>query len=327
MILDELSKKYFKLTIKNKKKETPSNISADCILCGDKRGRLNLGAVKDPIGVCRCFNAGCPLNDNALPLPAYLKLVDSNLYMQYRKEKFNRDIGREEDLNHLLESSEPKVEKKKEPEENIDFKKVFPTLTKLTNSNEAIAYVRKRGISEDIYENWYFSRQKFIEVFNKKYYVYNFIFIPIYQNNKLAGFYTRSIYEKRFSTILFPNKEKYWSSDKILNNNRYYIFEGIFDALSSGLDHTIAMLSADLSDEILEQIEDPIFILDNDKTGRMKSIKYLNQGYKVFIWPNGIYEKDINELLNRMSIKEIKQMILNNIDSGFNAVMKVKMKR
>ena len=143
----------------------------------------------------------------------------------------------------------------------------------------------------------------------------------------MAGFYTRSIEEKRFSTILFPNKEKYWCSDREICEDRYFIFEGIFDALSSGLDKVIAMLSADLSSEVLCNLNDPVFVLDNDETGRMKALKYVQEGYKVFIWPDDIYEKDMNEVLKSKDREEIRQMILDNIYSGFEAQIKLKMKR
>lgn len=87
------------------------------------------------------------------------------------------------------------------------------------------------------------------------------------------------------------------------------------------------MLSADLSTEVLERINNPIFILDNDETGRKKSLDYIKRGYRVFIWPDNIFEKDMNELLKRISKNEIKELILNNIFSGLEAELKIKMKR
>lgn len=336
MVLDELSKRYFKLATKNKKSESPSRITCNCVVCEDKKNRLSLSAVNDEVGVCRCFNAGCTLNDNALPLPAFLKLVDNTLYERYRREKFNRTLGKDaslngllkeekSDLNNLLEDK-PK-EKKEEKKLDIDIPSIFQGLINLTDSQKAIEYVKGRGISEDIYKNWYFSKEKFINILDKNYFVLNSIFIPIIQNNKLSGFYTRGIEEKRFSTILFPNKEKYWSNDFKLEGSQYYIFEGIFDALSSGLEHVIAMLSADLSDDVISDLVDPVFVLDNDETGKLKSLKYVQEGFKVFIWPKDIYEKDMNELLKRMSREDIKDMIESNIFKGFDAQIKLKMKR
>lgn len=332
MVLDELSKKYFKLAVKNKKSESPNRIVCNCVMCGDKKNRLSLSAVDDDVGVCRCFNAGCTLNDQALPLPMFLKLIDNSLYERYRREKFNKILGKEKDLNSLLgnktKEKNKKIIKKSFPISSEKIMEIFSGLERLESIESAVKYVENRGISKEIYENWYFSPNKFIKIFDKSYYVEDFIFIPIIQNNKLSGFYTRSIREKRFSTILFPNKEKFWSSDFILNKeNQYYIFEGIFDALSTGLEHIIAMLSADLSNEILEEVKNPIFVLDNDETGVLKSLRYVESGYSVFVWPNDIYEKDMNELLRRKSRKDIKSMIEDNIFSGMDAQIRLKIKK
>lgn len=189
---------------------------------------------------------------------------------------------------------------------------------------EAVAYIENRGLT--VGDNWLFSKEKFIKIFDKPYYVLNFIFIPLFQNGKLRGFYTRSIEEKRFSTIVFPKGEKYWASETIDETKPCYIFEGIFDAMSSGLDNVCAMLSADLPEEFLDDLVDPIFCFDNDATGIKKALKYNKLGYKTFIWGN-IKEKDMNERLQSTSIEANRHMIENNIFKGMGALMKLKMFR
>jgi len=332
VVLDELSKKYFKLATKNKKSESPSRITCNCIMCGDKKNRLSLSAVNDEVGVCRCFNAGCVLNDHALPFPAFLKLANVTLYERYRREKFNKNLNSNDNLNSLLGDKKDEKTKKAEPikEENINLPDAFGKLVLLKEVPKAREYVENRCVSEEIYKNWYFSKEAFISVLDKKYFVLNYLFIPIIQNNKLSGFYTRSIEEKRFSTILFPNREKFWSSDSILTKEHtYYIFEGIFDALSSGFEHVIAMLSADLSEEVLEKIEKPIFVFDNDETGRNKSIKEVENNNRVFIWPKEWDDfKDMNEALcSGISREDIQKTINSNISEGMIAIVKLKSKK
>jgi hypothetical protein len=360
MILNQLTVKYAKLALQGSsiKKDSPEQITANCPMCGDKRHRFSVSAVKDDVGVVGCFNAGCIL-ENGMPFPAFLKIHDESLYNQYRREKFDSNLGvlkpdeKPADLNHLLkiakktqdkqQSQKTKNQEIKKPKRgilgNINLPKVFENLEKLPDIPEAVQYLEKRKIPEEIYKHYFFSKDKFINVLDKTYFVENYIFIPIIQENKLKGFYTRSISEKRFSTILFPNADKYWCSDfKIQQGVRYYIFEGIFDAISSGLDRTIAMLSADLSDEVLEELENPlpVFVFDNDKTGVKKAIEILEKGYEVFVWPNEWSEfKDINEVLQKYietfkniedTQKYIKQVIENNIKSGINAEIMLKMK-
>jgi hypothetical protein len=341
MNLSPLTIKYAKLALKGSsiKKDSSTQITANCPMCGDKKHRFSISAVKDEIGVVGCFNAGCSL-ENGLPFQAFLKMHNESLYNQYRKEKFNQDLGivkTEENLNDLLSiAKDAKGSKstKKEPEKepilgNIKLPEIFGCLRKIEDIPEAVKYIEKRCIAKDVYCNWYFSTEKFIKVLDKNYFVLNYIFIPIIQRNKLKGFYTRSIEEKRFCTILFPSADKYWSSIPDVKGKDFYIFVGIFDALSSGLQNTIAMLSADLSDDVLEDLDNPVFVFDNDKTGRKKSLSCVEKGYNVFIWPDEWESfKDMNEILcSGVSKEEIKDTILNNTESGLEATIKLNLKR
>lgn len=189
------------------------------------------------------------------------------------------------------------------------------------NVPEAVEYIEKRGLS--VGDNWLFSRDKFINIFDKAYYVKNFIFIPIFQYKKLKGFYTRSIEEKRFSTIIFPKGEKYWASETLDPTQTVYVFEGIFDAMSSGYENVIAMLSADLPESLLSELKDPVFCFDNDETGVRKAIKYNKMGYKTFVWREDIKEKDMNERLLSTSLEENKKLIAENIYSGLEAYIRL----
>jgi hypothetical protein len=344
MTLNQLTIKYTKLALQGSsiKKDTPEQITANCPMCGDRKHRFSVSAVKDDIGVAGCFNAGCSL-ENGLPFPAFLKMHDENLYQQYRKEKFNADLGiiskngsTGGNLNYLLDIAKNKESKEpnepKEPKEpilgNIKLPEIFGCLKKLPDVPEAVKYIENRCIEKDIYQNWYFSEEKFIKVLDKTYFVQNYVFIPIIQRNKLKGFYTRSIEEKRFSTILFPSADKYWSSEPDVQGKDFYIFEGIFDALSSGLPKTIAMLSADLSQDLLDDLDDPVFIFDNDKTGKKKALEIVEKGYRVFIWPEEWESyKDMNEILTSGTLKElIAKNIKDNIHRGFQAKIKISLR-
>lgn len=179
---------------------------------------------------------------------------------------------------------------------------------------ECVRYIKDRGL--DVDDEWLFSRERFVNIFDKSYFVENFLLIPLYQRNHLRGFYTRSIVEKRFSTIIFPKGEKYWVSREYDPDTPVYIFEGIMDALSSGFDNTSAMLSADLPVEVLEEIKVPIFCFDNDETGTKKALKYNKMGFSTFVWPNRP-EKDLNQILQEGGSRDQnKNMITENIFSG-----------
>ena len=335
MTLNQLTIKYTKLVLNGSsiKKDTTEQITANCPICGDRKHRFSVSAVKDDIGVAGCFNAGCSL-ENGLPFPAFLKMINESMYQQYRKEKFNSDLGittkdKPGNLNHLLNIAKKEPKKEEPILGNIKLPEIFGCLKKITDVPEAVKYIENRSITEELYQHWYFSEEKFIKVLDKTYFVENYIFIPIIQRNKLKGFYTRSIKEKRFSTILFPSADKYWSSEPDVEGEDFYIFEGIFDALSSGLEKVISMLGADLTDEILEDLNDPVFVFDNDKTGRKKSLSCVEKGYKVFVWPNEWESfKDMNEIkCLGVSEEEIKNTILNNIQGGFEAKIKLNLRK
>ena len=63
----------------------------------------------------------------------------------------------------------------------------------------------------------------------------DYLVIPLYCNNKMYGFYSRSMNEHKFYTYI-PDKNtgfKVWNLYNIDTTKPVYVFEGIFDALSA----------------------------------------------------------------------------------------------
>ena len=333
MNLSLLSKKYFKLAVKNIKRETPNKITCNCPLCGDKRGRLSITAVKDENGVVGCFNAGCIFAETPMPFVKALDYLAPDLTHLYKQEKFKNNIDflkndlnknsiNENSLNDLLERVKSKEKVIKETKIFSVPEKFLKIFKELKSSKKGVEYLNKRKI--EIQDDWLFSEKNFVEFEDKKYYVKNAIVIPLWQAGKIKGFYTRSIEEKRFSTIILKGGEKLWISKNFNNNKTVYIFESIFDALSSGLDNVIAMLGADIDNVFLEKL-DVVFVFDNDETGYKKTFKFL-KNHKCFVWPANIYDKDINKLLETKTKEEIKDIILNNIFKGLEGIIRLNLR-
>jgi len=328
--MNETDVKFFLLAVGTPKNRQSNDISVNCPLCGDNKARLHMYKKPDmDQALCRCFNAGCDAETHR-GLNNFLKDFFPHLLNSYQKEKFKKDIGnlQQPNLNNILASIKP-VEKPVEKPTRKKF--VLPPLFKdelisIEFSDASKKYLNNRKIFD--HENIYFCRSRFINIFDKSYFVDNFIFLPLIYDNALQGFYTRSIEEKRFSTIIFPNRKKIWTSKEFDPSGTVYAFEGIFDAISSGLKNTVAMLSADLDLEVKEDIAmnggKVVYCLDRDKTGIEKSIKYVKAGNSVFVWPNELKQfKDMNESIcaNNDLIERLPHLIEKNIYSGTQAIV------
>jgi DNA primase len=109
-----------------------------------------------------------------------------------------------------------------------------------------------------------------------------------------------------------------------------YIFESIYDRLSSGLKNSVAVLGSNLHEDRIKELKTPVFCLDNtlvDEKAKEETIKYLKQGYKALIWPNGSEKfKDTNDLRKiGVPYEKISKMILNNIHQGIAGTIRAKM--
>jgi len=335
-----------------------SDVSVSCPICQEgkswgKKHRLHLytkPSYETP--AVHCWNCGYSSN-----LYGYLKEYHTEIFERYiktkKKESFVRlkDIQKdrcneckdsEEDKNNTFlknnefslykEKNTKKILKEIEEINNIDINLIEPLkcFIPLSKSKEALEYLNKRKITPK--DNWLFSPYNNKVTFEDKSLVLsNYIIIPLEKDNKWYGFQALGYKQKRF--FIFLNKGnvsyKIWNWFNVDKDKPVYIFESIYDALSSGLDNIIAQLGATISQERLNELKEPIFCLDNhnvDERAKEESINYLKKGYKVFIWDKKIPLKDFNDLLKAGFSKEsIKNLILSNINSGMNAMLKIKL--
>lgn len=110
-----------------------------------------------------------------------------------------------------------------------------------------------------------------------------------------------------------------WRADP---KKRVYVVEGPIDSLF--VPNTLAMVGAGVVDEIPARFQnsDVVFALDNEP--RNPQIvnyveKLISMGRQVCIWPSDLIDKDINDMIYRMSSNEIKKMIDENTFSGLEA--------
>lgn len=338
-MLSALDVRYFKLAVgqENIGKETTVDIVARCPVCGDsqknKRSkRLHL-YTKNNVTKINCFNGSCEVNNKTTF--GFLKSFFPNLLENYKRENFVQNLqhltNQNEDVfaniaEEVYDSHNNKqLINKTKP---VQIHNLFQYFENILEHEEALAYLHKRGLDyfNSSYE-WYFGKQN-LEISDKLYKLNDAIIIPLYYEEEMYGFYSRNIYSKDFYTYM-PEANvgfKVWNWFQVNKEQEVYIFEGIFDAISSGLPNCIALMGAKIPDERLKELKKPVFVLDNDKTGILNSIEYSKKGYSVYIQPNDLKEKDMNELsLNHLDLN-ISEMILSNIYNGISAEIRLKAK-
>ena len=114
-----------------------------------------------------------------------------------------------------------------------------------------------------------------------------------------------------------------WNYYNIDKSKPVYVFEGIFDAMSAfqkGFTNVVACLGATPPLERLEGL-DCIMCFDNDRTGKVNSIKFARKGFKVLCYPDDLKFKDFNEMLQNNF--DIENLLKNNIKQSINAVVSI----
>ncbi len=337
MSLSHLDIKYFKMCIgqENIGKENSVDIVARCPICGDSQKKKNSKRlhlyIKNNETRINCFNGDCEVNNKTTY--GFLKSFFPNLLDNYKRENFIQN------LSHLSGN---------QPEdvfagiaENIakdipEIKEVKPVLThnlfeyfeNILEHDDALAYLSRRGFDyfNSKYE-WYFGKQD-LQIGDKLYKLTNALIIPLYYQDEMYGFYSRNIHSKEFFTYM-PDQNvgyKIWNWFQIDKEKECYIFEGIFDALSSSFENIIGLMGAKIPQERLNELKKPIFVLDNDKTGILNSIEYAKKGYAVYIQPDIYKEKDFNELMLNHTELDMQKLIQNNLYSGISAEIRLKSK-
>lgn len=317
MALNEINVKFWELIHGNNKGYHKSDdYSAKCDICGDsqfskskKRLHLYTKSTYDEDSIA-CFNCGFKGN-----MFSYIRKFHPEFYDAYKAERgfsslksLQNDIQvikRVEKLNTLYTFDPPK-----------QFQ---------LNNPKALDYLSKRKVN--LSEVYYCD--DIVTLGDKQVSLKDYIIIPLKENNKWYGFYSRCLSSKVFYTYIPEQNTGYklWNWFNISKKSTVYIFEAIFNALSTNLSNSIACMGSDIPDDKLKELNDAVFVFDNDSTGNSKALKYAKLGHKVFLYPKDIQEKDINDLLKGGWTKDdLTEMIKSNTYQGFEAVIKLTIK-
>jgi len=286
-----------------------------CPVCGDSKKNKNktrgyLYKVKNNINF-KCHNCGANSS-----LSNFLKMIDVETHKSYVLEKFK-------------EGKTGKSTPIKQPEFN--FKKpVFNTKIDLPSAfdvERTRLYLNNRAI----FDGKFYYAEKFKEwvnsvkpnSFEDTRYDEPRIVIPLYQDKKLIGIQGRALDSSpvKYLTIMIDEEApKIYGLDSIDKNLPIYVVEGPFD--STFIDNCVALCGSDGDVGCLEG-SSLIFVYDNEP--RNKEIvnrigRTIERGDRLVIWPNGIRQKDINDMV--LAGLNVKDVIKSNTYQGLEAKLK-----
>ena len=283
-----------------------------CPICGDSKKYKNKArgyfyGIKENVNF-RCHNCGA-----SMTFSNFLKEIDNVLHKQYVMEKFKNGFAGIKGGCAIEKPVELKFETPK-------FKTSI-NLPLASTVDESRIYLEKRKLDPT---KFYYA-EKFVEYVNSHKQNLNMkehsrIIIPLYYQKNLVGVQGRTLnsnYVKYITTIFYDEAPKIYGLDNIKKDSPVFITEGPFD--STFLLNSIAMCGADC-DVRKWGVSTPVWVFDNEPrskeiTTRISSA--ITRGDSVVIWPTGVEEKDINDMI--LSGHDVQSIVESNTYSGLEA--------
>ena len=296
------------------KQVKPNLYNFRCPICGDSKKNKSktrgyLYNIKADINF-RCHNCGA-----SMTFSNFLKELDSVIHKQYVFERFKTNsTGRGTVVEEPTFKFQPPKFKKKIK---------LPLCSEVQRGRE---YLESRRLDP---EKFYWA-EDFTEFVNsiKPTFGSNVpkeprIIIPLYYNKDLIGVQGRSVNPspvKYITTIFYDDSPKIYGLDSIRREAPVFVTEGPFD--STFLLNSIAMCGAD-GDVRKWGVSTPVWVYDNEPRSKeivQRISTTIDRGDKVVIWPNNIYEKDINDMV--LSGHNVQSIVESNIYDGLEANLK-----
>ena len=155
------------------------------------------------------------------------------------------------------------------------------------------------------------------------------LFIPVYdEENQLVAFQGRSLNNSKIKYItqnVLPKTAWFGMNDVVSND--VFVFEGPIDAMF--IPNSVATLAMSNWKKIPDILNSKrlIYVIDNEPRNK-EVINIMLQIAKengiICVWPDNIKYKDINEMiLNGYTPQQLKNIIMNNIFQGVEAIFKI----
>ena len=296
-----------------------------CPVCGDShrdkhKARGYLFSTKDKGFLYHCHNCHITLG-----LDKLIELIDSLLFVDYRKEKFTESFTPRErtDAEVFADKMKKPVFMKKGGLESL--KKI----SALEYNHPAKLYVEKRGIPSSYHYKLFYAPKfkKFVNsiIPNKFENLENDsprLIIPFLNKDKqMFGFQGRAFDSKslRYITIMLDeNQSKVFNLDSVNLDEQHFVLEGPIDAMF--VKNSIAMAGQSIDWSLCN--ENSVFIFDNEPRNDVtcKKVKQaIDKGFGVVILPDYIKQKDINDIVMSYKGIDIDALLRDNVYSGLKA--------
>ena len=324
--MDYIDVKYINLVssrLPKFKKVKPHLYNFRCPLCGDSQKNKNkargyLYRIKNNTNF-KCHNCGINISFNN-----FLKDVDASLHKEYIFEKFKEGntvakapAKAPEDVFKDLVTSKP-----------VFKKKVVIDLPDAFKLNKSAMYLHSRAIFDG---DFYYAKnfKEFVNTliprfFDSVEYGEERIVIPLVKDGELIGLQGRALSTnpvKYITVMINEEAPKIYGYDTIDKKSPVYVVEGPFD--STFLDNSVALCGSD-GDLVCLQGSSLVFVYDNEPRNREIVTRIegcIDRGDRVVIWPTGIRQKDINEMV--LAGLNICDIIEENIYLGLEAKLKL----
>ena len=300
-----------------------------CPVCGDSERKKNKARGyfyrKDNDMFYRCHNC-----QYGTTIANFLEQVDHLLYKEYVLEKF------------VKKDEKPEPKKEPNPEYAFDFTPDFDKPSRLIDSlmdrldtlptdHEAVRYCQSRKIPEDQYHRLYYVDDiRTLSQLNTKYTQALNIKQPrlalpcITPDGQLSGLTLRGMRGEKLRYIQLKIKEndlQVFGLDNVDTDKEVYVVEGPIDSLF--IDNAIACVGTAFGKVDKLKLTNFTMVFDNQPRNYEVCKLIENQidaGEKVVIWPDYVYEKDVNEMImSGLTQDKIKYIISSNTYQGLEA--------
>lgn len=304
-----------------KKKDSLYNFR--CPYCGDSQKHKNktrgyIFKIKNDF-VFKCHNCGV-----GRTFTNFLKDNCVHLYNQYIMERYHEGLtGKNtQTKNPEFNFTKPEFRKRKT---GIDLEKI----SELNTTHPARVYLEERKIKQ---LDYFYYCPKFKEWTNSQVDVFpNLkqdgprIIIPLRDTDgNMFGYQGRSLAPKakiRYITIMLDDsKTKIFGMDRVNQNELIYVTEGPFDSMF--LSNSIAMCGSDVN--LSDGNYKLVYVFDNEPRNKQIVSKYskaIDDGNQIVIWPSGIDDKDINEMIK--AGHNVQNIVQSNTYNGLEAKLKL----